>query len=380
MNELDNFRFSILDFGLRETKHMNEQSRPRVLNSCSGNRKSKTCTERPRRIQNPKWVGLFALAVAFAISEAVVRAQQPAKVFKIGYFSAQSDGRGSRGGAHEVVRRELHTIGYIEGKNITFEYRYAGNKPDRLPSLADELARLNVDLILATSTSAALAAKNATKTIPVVFLGSGDPVALGLVDSLARPGGNLTGTTSIAEVLSGKRLEILKETLPKLSRVAVFWDPKAPESVQQWKESQLAARELGLQLHSMEISGADKFESAFNEATKVRSAAVAGTHASLFTTNRKRIVDLAAKNRLPAIYSREDYVDSGGLMSYGADRAEPYRRAALMIDKILKGAKPADLPVEQPTKFELVINLKTAQALSLTIPPIVLMRAERVVK
>jgi putative ABC transport system substrate-binding protein len=211
-------------------------------------------------------------------------------------------------------------------------------------------------------------------------LGSGDPVALGLVDSLARPGGNITGITSIAEVLAGKRLEILKETLPRLSRVAVFWDPKAPESVQQWKESQLSARELDLQLHSMELSSADKFESAFNEATKARSAAVAGTHASLFTTNQKRIVELAAKSRLPAIYSREDYVDSGGLMSYGADRAESYRRAALMIDKILKGAKPADLPVEQPTKFELVINLKTAKTLGLTIPPIVLMRAERVVK
>jgi putative tryptophan/tyrosine transport system substrate-binding protein len=305
---------------------------------------------------------------------------QQAKVAKIGYLSAQGIGRGGGGGANEVVRRELNALGYVEGKNILFEYRYADNKLDQLAGLAGELVGLNVDLLLATSNSAALAAKKATGKIPIVFLGSGDPVALGLVDSLARPGGNLTGTTSIAEVLSGKRLEILKETLPKLSRVAVFWDPKAPESVQQWKESQLAARELGLQLHSMEISSADKFESAFNEATKVRSAAVAGTHASLFTTNRKRIVDLAAKNRLPAIYSREDYVDSGGLMSYGADRAEPYRRAALMIDKILKGAKPADLPVEQPTKFELVINLKTAQALSLTIPPIVLMRAERVVK
>jgi putative ABC transport system substrate-binding protein len=216
--------------------------------------------------------------------------------------------------------------------------------------------------------------------IPIVFLASGDPVALGLVDSLARPGGNITGITSIAEVLAGKRLEILKETIPKISRVAVLWNRRAPESVQQWKESQLSARDLGLQLHSMDVSSADKFESAFNEATKARSAAVAGTHASLFTTNRKRIVDLAAKNQLPAIYSREDYVDSGGLMSYGADRAEPYRRAALMIDKILKGAKPADLPVEQPTKFELVINLKAAKALGLTIPPIVLMRAERVVK
>jgi putative ABC transport system substrate-binding protein len=270
-----------------------------------------------------KNVFCFALSTVLFALWLPAQAQHSEKVFKIGYFSAQSEARGSRGGAHEVVRRELHAIRYVEGKTITFEYRYAGNKPDRLPTLADELARLNVDLILATSTSAALAAKKATGKIPIVFLGGGDPVALGLVDSLARPGGNVTGITSIAEVLAGKRLEILKETLPKLSRVAVFWDPKAPESVQQWKESQLSARELGLQLHSMEISSADKLESTFNDAAKARSAAVAGTHASLFTTNQKRIVDLVARNRLPAIYSREDYVDTGGLMSYGADRTEP---------------------------------------------------------
>jgi putative ABC transport system substrate-binding protein len=322
---------------------------------------------------------LTLCAILFALC-ASAKAQQSEKVFRIGYLSAQADRPGSRGGARELVRRDLHALGYVEGKNIVCEYRFADNKLDRLPTLADELVHLKVDLLLTTSNVAALAAKNATKTIPVVFLGSGDPVTLGLVDSLARAGENITGITSIAEVLAGKRLEILKETLPKLFRVGVFWNPKAPESVQQWKESQTAARELGLQLHSMEVSGADKLESAFNEATKARSAAVAGTHASLFTTNRKRIVDLAAKSRLPAIYSREDYVDSGGLMSYGADRAEPYRRAAIMIDKILKGAKPPDLPVEQPTKFELVINLKTAKALGLTIPPIVLMRAERVVK
>jgi putative ABC transport system substrate-binding protein len=333
-----------------------------------------------RSIRNPKWVGCFALVVTLTLFGLVAEAQQPAKLFKIGYLSAQGGRPEARGGAREVVRRELHALGYVEGKNTVFEYRYAYNKLDRLPGLADELVGSKVELLFASSNSAALAAKNATSTIPIVFLGAGDPVGLGLVDSLARPGGNVTGITSIAEVLAGKRLEILKETLPKLSRVAVLWDSGARESVQQWKESQLAARELGLQLHSMEIGTADKFESAFNEATKARSAAVAGTHASLFTTNQKRIVDLAAKNRLPAIYSREDFVDTGGLMSYGADRAEPYKRAALMIDKILKGAKPADLPVEQPTKFELVINLKTAKVLGLTFPSIVLMRAERVIK
>ena len=320
-------------------------------------------------------LGALLLSLSF-----LADAQQQAKITKIGYLSAQGGSRGSRGGARELVRRELHALGYVEGKNIAFEYRYADNKLDRLPGLADELVRLKVDLLFTTSNPAAIAAKNSARTIPIVFLGAGDPVALGLVDSLARPGGNVTGITSIAEVLAGKRLEILKETLPNLSRVAVLWDPRAPESAQQWKESQLSGRELGLQLHSMEVNSADKFESAFNEAAKARSSAVAGTHASLFTTNQRRIVDLAAKNRLPAIYSREDYVDNGGLMSYGADRAEPYRRAASMIDKILKGAKPADLPIEQPTKYELIINLKTAKALGLTIPPVVLMRGERVIK
>ena len=248
------------------------------------------------------------------------------------------------------------------------------------PALADELVRLKVDVLVTSTTTAALAAKNATRTIPIVFLSVADPVAAGLVDSLARPGGNITGFTNISAVLAGKRLELLKETVPKLSRVAVLWDPEAPGSKQQWKESQLAGRELGLQLHSMEVSSADKYEGAFKEATKARSAALAVTQNPLSVSNRKQIADLAAKNRLPAIYPQGDFVDSGGLMSYGADRTEPYRRAALMVDKILKGAKPADLPVEQPTKFELVINLKTAKALGLTIPPIVLMRAEKVIK
>ena len=313
------------------------------------------CRLEARGTSKTKIIGLALCALFFALCS-FAEAQSQAKIFKIGYLSAQgtSDPGGgrSRGGARTFVRRHLHALGYLEGKNIVFEYRYADNKLDRLPKLADEIVNHKVDLILATSNPAALAAKSATKTIPIVFLGAGDPVALGLVDSLARPGENITGITSIAEVLAGKRLEILKETIPKLSRVAVLWDPRAPESAQQWKESQLAARELGLQLHSMEVSNADKFESAFDETTRARSSALVGTHASLFTTNQKRLVELASKSRLPAIYSREDYVDSGGLMSFGADRGEPYRRAASMIDKILKGAKPADLPVEQPTKFD----------------------------
>ena len=205
-------------------------------------------------------------------------------------------------------------------------------------------------------------------------------VAGGLVDSLARPGGNLTGFTTISAVLAGKRLEMLKETVPKLTHVAVLWDRKNKSSDQSWKESQLAARELGLQLHSMEISSAEKFESAFKEAIKARSAAIACASSSFFSTYRKQIADLAIKHRLPAISSRDDFVTAGGLMSYGPERLEQYRRAAVFVAKILKGARPADLPVEQPTKFELVMNLKTAKTLGLTIPPVVMMRAQQVIK
>jgi putative ABC transport system substrate-binding protein len=231
-----------------------------------------------------------------------------------------------------------------------------------------------------SSTPAALAAKKSTSTIPIVFIGVSDPVAAGLVDSLARPGGNVTGFTAMSSELAGKRLELLKETVPKLSRVAVLWDPRDPNAAGSWKESQLPARELGMQLFSMEVSSSDKYESAFKEAIKAGSAALAVAGSALAVSNRKQIADLAARNRLPAIYHRGDFVESGGLMSYGADQIEPYRRVAVYVDKILKGAKPTDLPVEQPTKFELVINLKTAKALGLTIPPIVLTRATRVVK
>jgi putative tryptophan/tyrosine transport system substrate-binding protein len=282
--------------------------------------------------------------------------------------------------SHELLLRAFRELGYVEGKNIVFEARSAEGKLDRFPTLADELVGLKVDVLVTSSTSAALAAKNVARTIPIVFLNVADPVASGLVDSLARPGGNITGITSIDSVLAGKRLELLKETIPKLSRVAVLWNPQDRGSTQQWNESQLSARELGLQLNSMEVSNADKLEDAFKEAVKTLSAALAVTQHPLAASNRRRIVDLATKNRLPAIYSRGDYVTSGGLMSYGRDETEPYRRVASMVDKILKGAKPADLPVEQPTKFELMINLKTAKALGLTIPPIVMMRAEKVIK
>ena len=350
-----------MDFGLGEKIHERKNSDSLFA-----------CRFRQSKIQNPKSVGFLAIVLTLACGVGAL-AQQQAKVPKIGLLSL-------RGSGYESFQRELRKLGYIEGKNIVIEFRSAENKPDRLPVVADELVRLKVDVLYTRSTTDALAAKNATRTIPIVFIsGAGDPVEAGLVDSLARPGGNITGFTTIAPMLAGKRLELLKETVPKLSCVAVLWDPQAT-STQEWKESQLPARELGLQLYSMKVSRTDKFEGAFKAATNAGSGALAVTQNALVNSNQKRIVDLAVKNRLPAIYNRGDWVASGGLMSYGADQVEPTRRAASMVDKILKGAKPADLPVEQPTKFELVINLKTAKALGLTIPSIVMMRAEKVIK
>jgi putative ABC transport system substrate-binding protein len=282
--------------------------------------------------------------------------------------------------AIESFQREFSKLGYEDRKNIAFEYRYAEGKLDRLPALADELVRLKVDVIIAPNTPAAIAAKNATKTIPIVFIDVTDPIAAGLVDSLPRPGGNITGFTTITSVLAGKRLELLKEIIPKLSRVALLWNPQDPSSAQSWKESQLPARELGLQLHSMEVSSADRYEAAFKEATKARSGALVWMASPLGSVNQRLTVELADKYRLPAIYVRRAVVEDGGLMSYGTNIDEAFKRAAVFVDKILRGTKPADLPIEQPTKFELVINLKTAKQIGVTIPPNVLARADRVIR
>jgi putative tryptophan/tyrosine transport system substrate-binding protein len=304
-------------------------------------------------------------------------AQQQAKVFTIGWLGIGSASSVVR---YEEFRHALRELGYIEGKNTNYEYRSADNRLDRLPSLADELVRLKVDLIITRGTPESVALKNATKTIPIVFYDVTDPIGAGLVDSLARPGGNITGFSGIEAVLAGKRLELLKEIIPQLSRVAVLWNPADLSSAQQWKASQMPAQELGLKLHSMEVSSADNYEGAFRAAAKARSDALAVIAGSLEDSNRKHIADLAAKTRMPAIYPRPVFVESGGLMSYGRDRDEATKRVPSMIDKILKGTKPADIPVEQPRKFELVINLKTAKALGLTIPPVVMMRAEKVLK
>jgi putative tryptophan/tyrosine transport system substrate-binding protein len=302
--------------------------------------------------------------------------QLPTHIHKIGWLSA---GSRANTGQQEVIRI-LRELGYVNGQNISFEFHYAANRLDRLPLLAEELVSRKVDVLITPGTPGALALRNATKTIPIIFADVTDPVGAGLVESLARPGGNLTGFSSIESVLAGKRLELLNETISELSRVAVLHDPQNPGSQQEWKESQRAAHELGLQLHSMEVSSADKYEKAFENAVKARSAALAVLSNPLAAFNQQRIADLAAKHRLPSIYVRREFVASGGLMSYGGDQTVRFRRVAVLIDKILKGANPAELPVEQPTKFELVINLKTAKQIGLTIPPNVLTRADKVIK
>jgi len=337
---------------------------------------SKTCTERGRSIQNRKWAGIFAIALTFAFGGAVADAQQEKKVPRIGLLSPVSPSDTAHW--HQSFRQGLGDLGWVEGKNISIEYRYAEGRADRLPELAADLVRLKVDIIVAASATDALAAKSATRAIPIVMASAGDPVASGLVESLARPGGNVTGLSQIAPELAGKRLELLKEIVPKLSRVAVLWTPRQSEL--SWKESQHAGRELGLQIHSMEVSSADQFDNAFKEAIKAGSAALAVTPNPVVNSNRKAITELAAKHRLPAIYPDSRWADADGLMSYGADLSEPYKRVASMIDKILKGTKPADIPVEQPTRFEFMINLKAAKQIGLTIPPNVLARANKVIK
>jgi putative tryptophan/tyrosine transport system substrate-binding protein len=311
---------------------------------------------------------------------AFAEAQQPKKVPRIGYLSA-GDAAGDSIRA-EAIRQALRERGYIEKQNIAIEYRYAEGKIDRFPELAAELVRLKVDVIVvAGGNRLILAVKNATKTIPIVMTGGGgDPVEGGFVESLARPGGNVTGLTNLIIELGGKRLELLKEAVPKLARVAVLYEPAAPATALEVKEVlPVAARALGLTIRSWEVRAADGFEKIFSALNKDRPEALYVTSGRIMGISRKRIADFAIKSRLPSVGNRQ-FVDAGGLMYYGADVADSYRRVAYYVDRILKGAKPADLPVEQPTKFELVINMKTAKQIGLTIPPEVLARASKLIK
>ncbi|HEU4340054.1 MAG TPA: ABC transporter substrate-binding protein [Candidatus Binatia bacterium] len=308
------------------------------------------------------------------------QAQQPPKVARIGYLSNNDPARESA--RSEAIRLALRELGYTEGQNIAIEYRYAEGKQDRYPELAAELVRLKVDIIVVAGGSGPIrAAKNATKTIPIVMVGPGlDPVEAGLVESLARPGGNVTGLTLLSTDLGGKRLELLKEAVPKLARVAVLYDPATRSNLVELKVLPIAARALELTVQPWELRASDDFEQVFAALNKPRPHGLSVLQAPRTSANQKRIVRFALKSRLPSVYTRSDWPHEGGLMSYGADLADSYRRVATYVDRILKGAKPADLPVEQPRKFELVINLKTANQIGLTIPPSVLARADKIIR
>jgi putative ABC transport system substrate-binding protein len=341
----------------------------------SGNPKSKI-QKRPRK---RKWAEVFALAVSFAMGGALAQAQQPTKAPRIGYLSPTSPSVSPT--RSEAFRRGLRELGYIEGKNIVIEYRYAEGKFDRLPALAAELVGLKVDLIVTTGPTVTRAAKKATTTIPIVMAFDTDPVGNGFVASLARPGGNITGLSTLAPELSGKQLELLKEIVPRLSRVAVFGTSTNPGNAQMLREVEFAGGAFGVKLQYLEVRGPKDIETAFRAASKGRAEAVLYLVAGLIAAgHRTEITELAVKSRLPTIYQSPQYVEDGGLMTYGVSTADLDRRAATYVDKILKGAKPADLPVEQPKKFEFIINLKAAKQIDLTIPPNVLARADRVIR
>ena len=344
--------------------------------------RSRVCSVNPKsKIHNRKWLGLSVIAFVLAACGVLAQAQQPTKVFRIGYLD-----RTNASGSAVVVgtlRQELNKLGWIEGKNITIEYRFAEQKIERLPELAAELVRLKVDVIVTGGFGPTRSAKEATATIPIVMAQDPDPVGNGLVVSLARPGGNITGLSALSIELGTKRLEILKDAVPRLSRVAYL--RTADDTVQNrlaLKETRAAARSLKIHLVEIDTTGfgANDLEIGFQNAKKKQVDAILTSGARPFFAERKRIVELAGQYRLPAIYPQDEFVEAGGLMSYGTDYTDLYRRAAVYVDKILRGAKPADLPMQQATKFEYVINLKAAKEIGLTIPGRVLERANKVIK
>jgi putative ABC transport system substrate-binding protein len=321
------------------------------------------------------------LLTASLVIVSLAQAQQPKKLFRLGYLSAFDAAReSSRAG---VIRSALRDIGYIEGQNIAIEYRYAEGRQDRFPKLVAELVRSDVDVILVLGGDILVrAAKSGTKSIPIVMTGGGlDPVEAGLIESLARPGGNVTGVTNVSRTLGGKRLELLKEAIPKIARVAVLYDPRSSSELEVQEGLPLAARTLGITVRSWQVRDALDFETIFDAISLYRPDGLyVPARGPIVSANENRIADFALRNRLPSVYSYKAGVEAGGLLYYGADLVDIYRRATIYVDKILKGAKPAELPVQQPTKFELVINLKAAKQIGLTIPPNVLARAARVIK
>src|SRR5262249_55722209 len=334
--------------------------------------------DRPRAKGMKKKITVLTLcAMLFGLC-LPAEAQQPPKIPRIGYLvSAFPSSTPAR---YEAFRQGLRELGYVEGKNIVIEPRYAEGKFDRLQALAVEMVRLKVEVVVTTGTLVNRAAKEGTGAIPIVMANDTDPVSNGFVASLARPGGNITGLSTFAPELSGKRLELLKEIIPKLSSVAVLGTSTGPANAQNLKETELAAGALGVKIQYLDVLGPKDIETAFRAASKARADAVLLLASSVFTSQRTQVADLAVKYRLPATYNRPEYVEDGGLMTYGPSINDLFRRAATYVDKILKGAKPADLPVEQPKKFEFIINLKAAKQIGLTIPPNVLARADRVIK
>ena len=311
----------------------------------SDNPKSKTCPELCRRIQNLKWLGLSVIAFVLVVTGAVAMAQQPAKILRIGILIAPS--ASSFSARVEALRRRLRELGYVEGKNIVIEYRYAEGKVERIPDLAAELVRLKVDVIVTSGGERTiLAAKKASATIPIVFAGAGDPVGTGLVSSLARPGGNITGLSTMTPDLDGKRLELLKEAFPKVARVAFLWQSGGTRGNLALTDMEAAAKALGVKLLSLEVRSLDDFDSAFARAKRDGAQALINTPGGIISTQQRQVLDFAAKNRLPAMYHNSEFVEAGGLMSYGPSQTDQWRRAADFVDKILKGAKPADIPVE----------------------------------
>jgi putative ABC transport system substrate-binding protein len=321
------------------------------------------------------------LVLGGLFSPVTAEAEQATKIARIGYLATNL--AGTPPASHVAFLEGLRDLGYVEGRNVVIEYRDAEGKVERFPALLAELIALKVDVIVAPGTPAALAAKHATKTLPIVFPVAVDPVQSGLVTSLARPGGNVTGLSALVSELVGKCLEQLTQAVPGVSRVAVLWQPGGLDERTEkdmLKGAEVAGRALGVRLQFVQARGPADFERAFSEMTKARAGALTVLTSVMFVNERRRLVDLAAENRLPAAYAQREFVDAGGLMSYGTNVADLFRRAATYVDRILKGAKPGDLPVEQSTKFELVINLKAAKALGLTIPPSVLARADQVIE
>ena len=335
--------------------------------------------DRKSKAKKAKMAGSFLIALVLVVVGALAHAQPQRKVPRLGFLSADSQSASSI--RTEAFRQGLRELGYVEGQNIVIDYRFGEGKRERFPDLAAELAGLKVNIIVSGGGNLLTrAAQQATNTIPIVMTNVLDPVGSGFIASLARPGGNITGLTAISSDLAGKRLELIKETLPKASRIAVLLDPGDPSKIVELKEVQAAANVLGIRLHSIEVRSPAGFESAFKAGMREHVEAVFVLQSAVTNTHRRTIAELATKNRFPTMWGEPGLLDAGGLMSYGPNYTDLFRRAATYVDKILKGAKPADLPVEQPAKFELAINLKTAKQIGVTIPPSVLARADRVIK